>query len=135
VEEIIFYALVWLTARYKHIAHVESDCWIFNRGKAEFLYYLNQEGYFTGFTQAYNFPEASLQIINSNLARQYLIDKYSCTDNWHENIDFEKDLERLSPTYILNGDRIDGVFNLLKDNFTYVAGMKYQDFKKAYGDG
>lgn len=127
-----FHTLVWLTSKYEYIAHVESDCWITEKGKHDFIYYLEQEGYFTGFTPTYNFPEASLQIINNLRVRQYILDKYSCVENWHENIDFELDLSRLEPVYILDGDRIEGVFSRFSTRFTYVSGMNYQDFKTLY---
>jgi hypothetical protein len=128
-----YHALVWLTARYKHVGHIESDCWITEKGKEGFLYYMGQEGYFTGYCPAYNFPEASLQIINSPGVRQYLLDKYSCVENWYENIDFELDLSRLKPTYILDGDRIEGVMSRMSNRFTFVSGTTYQDFERYYG--
>ena len=125
-----FYALVWATQKYKCISHIESDCWVTNNGKSDFLFYLEQGGYFTGFVPAYRFPEAALQIVNSQGVRQFVIDKYSCMENWYENIDFEKDLERLNPTYILDGDRIEGNFSRYSSRFTFVSGISYQDFKR-----
>jgi hypothetical protein len=123
-----FSALRWLIPRYRYIAHIESDCWITNSGKQDFFYYFNQEGYFTGYVPAYSFPEASLQIINKQSIRQYFLDKYSCRENWYENIDFECDLVRLNPTYILNGDRIEGHFEKIDRRFTFVSGISYKDF-------
>jgi hypothetical protein len=128
-----FHALQSLITRYRFIGHIESDCWISDQGKKEFLYYLTQNGYFTGFTPTYNFPEAALQIINSSIVRHYLLDKYSCIENWHEDIDFEKDLSRLSPVYILNGDRIEGEFARFKPQYTFVSGMTFEDFERLYG--
>ncbi len=128
-----YHALTWLVGKYKHIAHVESDCWITSKGRDTFLEYLRKDGYFTGYTPAYSFPEASLQIINSNSVRQYLMDKYSCRENWYEDIDFEKDLERLKPIYILDGDRIDGKFHRFNRRFTFVSSVTYEDFERLYG--
>lgn len=128
-----FHALLWLSRQYKYIGHIESDCWILNSGKNEFLKYLDKEGYYTGFTPAYNFPEAALQIINSQVVRQYLLDKYSCIENWHEDIDFEQDLRRLEPVYILNGDRVENQFNRFKSDFTFVSSVTYEDFERFYG--
>lgn len=126
-----YYALVWLSG-YKSIAHIESDCWISEKGKKDFLYYFNQTGYFTGYVPKYSFPEASLQIINNQGVKQYFLDKYSCIENWYENIDFEKDLERLNPTYILDGDRLEGNFSLFSKRFSFVSGTTFEDFKKLY---
>src|SRR6185437_16092593 len=128
-----YHALLWSRDKYKHIAHIESDCWITSAGREDFLYYLKQEGYFAGYTPTYNFPEASLQIINSQTVKQYIIDKYSCVENWYEDIDFELDLSRLKPTYVLDGDRIEGVPARMNNRFTFVSGTKYEDFERHYG--
>jgi hypothetical protein len=130
-----FYALQNLTPRYQHIAHIESDCWITKRGKPEFLFYLEQDGYFTGFAKSYNFPEASLQIINSPGVRQYVLDKYSCEENWYENIDFEQDLARLQPNFILDGDRIEMHMQRFDKRYTFLSGMPCQEFKRLYAEG
>ena len=127
-----YHALVWLGG-YRRLGHIESDCWVTRRGRDEFLSYLSRDGYFTGYTPTYNFPEASLQVINDPVVRQYLIDKYSCVENWYENIDFEQDLARLKPVYILDGDRIEGVLARLSDRFTFASGLTYQDFERHYG--
>lgn len=128
-----FHAMAWLTSQYEYIAHIESDCWITEQGKKDFLYYFDQIGYFTGFTPAYNFPEASLQIFNNLRVRQYFLDKYSCAENWYEDIDFESDLKRLDPTYILDGDRIETHLTRFDKRFTFVSGVSYQVFKELYG--
>jgi hypothetical protein len=129
-----FYALKTLTPIYSRIAHVESDCWLTKKGRQEFLYYFEQDGYFTGFAKAYNFPEASLQIINDPIVRQYVIDKYSCEENWYENIDFEQDLARLKPVFILDGDRIEMKMERFDARFTFVSGMPCQEFKRLYAE-
>lgn len=128
-----FHAILLFSGKYKYIGHIESDCWVSKNGKEDFLHYLGKEGYYTGFTPAYNFPEAALQIINSQSVRQYLLDKYSCVENWRENIDFEQDLRRLEPVYILNGDRIEKEFTRFKQNFTFVSSVTYEDFERLYG--
>lgn len=128
-----FHGVFWLREKYKYIAHIESDCWITESGKGEFLYHLCQSGYFTGFTPSYNFPETGLQILNSNSIRQYIVDKYSCFENWYENIDFEKDLEQLKPSYILYGDRIENHYYRFNSNFTFLSSTSYIDFKRLYG--
>lgn len=128
-----FHGVSWLTKQYKYVGHIESDCWITEAGKSEFIRHLDREGYFTGFTPTYNFPETALQIINNNSVRNYFIDKYSCAENWHEDIDFEKSLKFFNPTYILEGDRIENNFTRFKPNFTFITGATYLDFRTLYG--
>lgn len=127
-----FYTAVKLFSSCKILAHIESDCWLTPAAKEEFVYYLRQDGYFTGFTKTYNFPEGALQIINKLGVRQYITDKYSCEENWYENIDFEQDLKRLQPTYILEGDRVEKDLSRFKDNFTFVSSVTYQDYLNLY---
>ncbi len=127
-----YHAINWFSFRYKRIAHVESDCWLTEKAKSAFIYYLNEEGYFTGYTPTYNFPETALQIINNRSVRQYIIDKYSCVENWYENIDFEQDIKRLEPSYILDGDRIEGKHIRFSKRFTFIANATYQEFKRLY---
>lgn len=127
-------AIQTLSTRYQYISHVESDCWLTDRAKQEFLYYLGQEGYFTGWCKSYGFPEGSIQIINLPWVRQYFLDKYGCRENWYENIDFEKDLERLKPIYILDGDRIEHHYDRFQKQFTFVSGLMYPDFVRLYAE-
>lgn len=128
-----YHALIWLIPQYKWIGHIESDCWITPQGKHTFLYYLEKIGYFTGFTQTYNFPEAALQVINDPGVRQYFLDKYSCQENWREDIDFELDLKRLNPTYILDGERLEGNPSRYQERYTFLAGTTYSEFKRLHG--
>lgn len=127
------HALKWCS-HYKWVAHVESDCWITRKGKAEFLQLLRRHGYFTGYCKTYNFPEACLQIINDASVRQYFIDKYSCVENLYEDINFEADLERLRPKYFLEGDRIENRPERFNLNYTYLTALPLRDFKRFYGD-
>lgn len=127
-----YHALKWCS-HYKRIAHIESDCWLTPKIRTEFLYHLDQDGYFTGFCKTYNFPESCLQVINDMGVRQYLIDKYSCEDNWYENINFEADLMRLGPRYIFEGDRIENDPRRFHKNYTYLTALTLRDFERYYG--
>lgn len=121
------------TLSYKCLAHVESDCFIRERGREEFCHYLTRDGYFAAWCKHYGFPEASLQIINSPGVRQYFADKYAWVDNLYENIDFEKDLERLKPTYIMDGNRIENDFARHSPDFNFLSGISYADFVRLNG--
>jgi hypothetical protein len=125
-------AIQALTSRYSKIAHIESDCWLTDGAKSDFLYYFDQNGYFTAWTKAYSFPEGSIQIMNLPWVRQYFLDKYGCKENWFEDIDFEKDLERLKPTYILDGDRIEHHYCRFQKKYNFVSGLSYSDFMRLY---
>jgi hypothetical protein len=127
-----YHALKWCSG-YRRIAHVESDCWITPQGRAEFLRYLEGDGYFTGYCRTYNFPEACLQILNDSTVRQYLVDKYSCEDNWYEDINFEADLSQLRPMYILEGDRIENRDERFSPIYTYLTALPLEDFERFYG--
>lgn len=106
---------------YKHIAHVESDCWIKLTGRKIFKDFLNKPGYFTGFVKAYNFPESALQIINDKFVLNFYINRYK-EKNWYENVNFEADIvQQLKPVYILNGDRYEGFSNRNKPNYTFLS--------------
>lgn len=119
---------------YERIGHIESDCYILPRAKEEFMHAYLSDGYYTGFTKAYNFPETALQIINDKHVINYFLDKYSCESNLYENIDFEKSiLEGLKPLYILNGDRYEGVKERYNDQYTFLSGTSLKEFKSLYG--
>lgn len=128
-----FFTALKYASNYKHVAHIESDCFITISGRKEFLYYLDKEGFYTGFCKAYNFPETCLQILNDRGVRQYITDKYSCEENWYENIDFEQDIARLKPKFILDGDRIEGKEERFRHSYTFISGVSLNEFERYYG--
>src|SRR4051812_17498247 len=59
------YALRWCRDNsYTRIGHIESDCFLTEQARDGYLKALESDGYYTGYTKAYNFPETSLQVIN-----------------------------------------------------------------------
>jgi hypothetical protein len=128
-----YFTAMKYASRYKRIGHVESDCFITLSGRKEFLYHLDKDGFYTGFTKTYNFPETCLQVINDDGVRQYVIDKYYCEENWYENIDFEQDIARLKPKFILDGDRIENDKTRFKPSYTFLSGVTLNDFEGFYG--
>lgn len=129
-----YYGLMLARTRgYKRVGHIESDCYITLEGRDEFLSKLHSKGYFTGFCKAYNFPETALQIINEDWVMSYLLDRYGCEENWHEEIDFEKMiLETLKPQYILDGDRYEGVEHRFKSSYTFLSGCTGSSFLRLF---
>lgn len=129
-----YYGLMLARSRgYKHIGHIESDCYITLEGRNEFLNCLNSVGYYTGFCKAYNFPETALQIFNEDWVLNYLLDRYGCQENWHEELDFEKMiLEILKPKYMLNGDRYEGVEHRFNSKYTFLSGCTGSSFLRLF---
>jgi hypothetical protein len=117
------------------IAHIESDCFIAKSGKREFLNFLNSDGYFIPHCKSYDFPETALQILNSEWVVNYFLDRYSCEENWHEKLDFEKLVsDVLKPHRFLDGDRYEGKTERLNPNYNFLSGCVASDFLKLMGD-
>lgn len=113
----------------QYVAHVESDCFIAADGKQEFLQHLYQPGYYSPHCKAYNFPETALQILNEEWVTNYYLDRYSCEDNWHEELNFEEFvMTHLKPKPFLNGDRYEGKSERVRDEYTYLSGCVAADF-------
>jgi hypothetical protein len=118
---------------YKYVAHVESDCFVHIRGREEFLDHLFNPGYYTPFCKSYNFPETALQILNEPWVTNYFIDRYSCEENWHEDIDFEHMvLKTLHPNYILNGDRWEGKKERFNPEYNFLTGCTAPSFVELF---
>lgn len=128
-----FYAAMKAFQNVGWLGHIESDCWLTSRIKNDFIAYLYRDGYYTGWTRSYNFPEGALTVLNEPWVRSYFIDKYSCQENWYEDIDFEKDtLAPLKPTIFFNGDRVEKRFERFDRNYSYVSSTTYADFLTLY---
>lgn len=108
-------------SKYKYIAHIESDCYLFKKSREKFLKTLNSVGYYTGWDKTYGWPETALQIINSHIRTFYINMK-------SENIEFERMVQNhLKPVYFLKGERFEGINTRLKNNNDYLANLN--DYK------
>lgn len=120
----------------KHIAHIESDCFIALSGRDEFLTHLYKDGYYSPHCKAYNFPETALQILNEEWVTNYYLDRYSCEENWHEELNFEDFvLKHLKPKPFLNGDRYEGKASRVNPEYDFLSGCVASDFLKLMAGG
>jgi hypothetical protein len=113
------------------IAHIESDCYVTPSGRDEFLNHLSSQGYFVPFCPHYRFSETALQVLNEEWVVNYYYDRYSCEDNWHEEVDFEDLVDKqLKPQRFLNGNRYEGDIERIKKGYTFVSGCVASDFMR-----
>lgn len=105
---------------YDFIAHVESDCYIFESGRAKFLDFLCRPGYFTGWCPSQHIPESGLQILNDMKVVLYYLENYGPV-GWERVRQVELDVEELGPQYILKGDRHEEHPERCKPDYDYMA--------------
>lgn len=124
-----FYSgLAFCHKNYEYVAHLESDCYI--KDKDEFLRHFYSGGYYCGFTPTYNMIESALQILNDVGVREGLLSRYTYPDSWREEINFEEMLRaNYNPRIIMNGDRIEGKLERIKDCYNYLSGVRHNMLK------
>lgn len=118
-----FYAgLLRLSATHRCVAHVESDCYVLPAGRDELLKRLHGAGFWTGWTERWEFPETALMVLNDAKVRDALLTRYRDHANWHEPAVFEREIVLpLGPRRMLRGERIDGDVRRAPADATYLA--------------
>lgn len=111
-----------LTATHERVGHLESDCYVLPAGRAEYLERLHGDGFWTGWTERFGFPETACMVLNDAAVREALLARYADPANWHENVGFERDVVLpMAPRYMLRGERIDGGVWPAPPDATYLA--------------
>lgn len=115
-------ALDFIAKKSLHIAHIESDCFLLERGKDKFIDHLiNKLGYFSGFTKKYNHMESAIQIINDLDVVNFYRDEYSSVDKCREGGIESYWQEQLSPSFIFMGERYEDDNQVLSSDYDYIA--------------